>query len=47
MPSLLGKRYACEHCDALFLVVKAGEGVLECHGAPVVQQVAKPLPSSD
>jgi hypothetical protein len=47
MPSQLGKRYTCEQCGGVLLVVKGGEGVLECHGTPVVQQVAKQLPASD
>jgi hypothetical protein len=47
MPSQLGKRYTCEHCGGVFLVVKGGEGVLQCHGTPVVQQIAKQLPASD
>ena len=47
MPNQLGKRYACEECGGVFLVVKQGEGTIECHGQPVMQQEAKELPSSD
>jgi hypothetical protein len=31
----------------VYLVVKPGNGTLECHGRPADEQVAKPLPSSD
>ena len=47
MPNQLGKRYACEECGGVFLVVKQGEGTIECHGQSVTQQEAKQLPSSD
>jgi hypothetical protein len=43
----LGKRYACQTCDAEVLVTKAGPGVIACHAS--VMEVAQPkaLPSSD
>jgi hypothetical protein len=47
MPNQLGKRYACEACGAVYLVVKQGAGTIECHGRPATQQAAKQLPSSD
>lgn len=47
MATQIGKRYTCEECGAQYLVVKGGDGTPECHGKPVVQQAAKPLPSSD
>ncbi|MCU1401394.1 MAG: Desulfoferrodoxin Dfx domain protein [Acidimicrobiales bacterium] len=47
MATQIGKRYTCAECDAQYLVVKGGSGTPECHGKPVVQQTAKPLPSSD
>jgi hypothetical protein len=43
----LGKRYTCATCEATVLVTKAGDGSLECHGAPMEIAQAKPLPSSD
>jgi hypothetical protein len=43
----IGKRYECVECGALYLVVKRGDGTIECHGVPAVQQAAKQLPSSD
>ena len=47
MANQLGKRYVCATCDATVLVTKAGEGTLECHGAPMEIATPKPLPSSD
>ena len=47
MPNLLGKRYVCTECDATVLVTKPGDGELTCHGQPMGQAQAKPLPSSD
>jgi hypothetical protein len=47
MATQIGKRYECEECGGTYLIVKGGDGTIECHGAPVVQQTAKPLPSSD
>jgi hypothetical protein len=44
---LLGKRYVCAHCEAQLLVVKGGEGSLECHGEPMTIEAPKALPSSD
>ena len=46
-PVMLGKRYACETCNAEVLVTKGGEAGLFCHGAAM--EIAKPktLPSSD
>ena len=32
MPNKLGKRYACDVCGAVYLVVKPGAGSIECHG---------------
>ena len=46
-PSELGKRYACDVCGAVYLVVKLGAGSIECHGQSADEQVAKQLPSSD
>ena len=43
----LGKRYACQTCDAEVLVTKAGPGVIACHGAVMGIARAKALPSSD
>jgi Desulfoferrodoxin, N-terminal domain len=47
MPNMLGKRYACADCGATVLVTKPGDGTVTCHGAPMEQHQAKPLPSSD
>ena len=47
MPNKLGKRYACDVCGAVYLVVKPGAGSIECHGQSADEQVAKQLPSSD
>ena len=47
MPNQLGKRYTCGVCGATVLVTKPGGGDVGCHGAPMEQQQAKPLPSSD
>ena len=47
MSNDLGKRYTCQDCGAVYLVVKAGAGTIECHGRPAGQQAAKQLPSSD
>lgn len=47
MPNDLGKRYVCQECGAIYLVVKAGTGTIECHGRPAAQHTAKQLPSSD
>ena len=47
MPNQLGKRYTCEACGAVYLVVKQGVGTIECHGQPATQHAAKQLPSSD
>lgn len=47
MTNLLGKRYQCAECEATVLVTKAGDGALECHGSPMENVQAKPLPSSD
>jgi hypothetical protein len=43
----IGKRYTCTECNALYLVVKRGDGSFECHGRAAQLQAAKPLPSSD
>jgi len=47
MANELGKRYACAECRALYLVVKRGDGTIECHGRAAELLAAKPLPSSD
>jgi hypothetical protein len=47
MASALGKRYTCEECGAQVLIVKSGEGALECHGKEMEIAAPKPLPSSD
>jgi hypothetical protein len=47
MTNLLGKRYACDACDAQLMVVKTGDGTLTCHGKPMSEVAAKQLPSSD
>jgi hypothetical protein len=45
--SEIGKRYSCPECRGLYLVVKRGDGTIECHGHAAELQAAKPLPSSD
>lgn len=47
MGNALGKRYVCSECDAQVLIVKTGEGTLECHGKEMELAAPKPLPSSD
>jgi hypothetical protein len=47
MVNQLGKRYVCPHCATQLLVVKPGEGALECHGEPMAVDAPKPLPASD
>ena len=47
MANEIGKRYACPECRGLYLVVKRGDGTIECHGRPAELQAAKQLPSSD
>ena len=43
----LGKRYACQTCDAEVLVTKAGPGVIACHASAMGIAQPKALPSSD
>jgi hypothetical protein len=43
----VGKRYHCPTCEAQVLIVKAGEGTLECHDQAMEILQPKPLPSSD
>jgi hypothetical protein len=43
----VGKRYACQTCDAEVLVTKAGSGVVACHGLEMSIAQPKALPSSD
>ena len=43
----LGKRYRCENCGNEVLVVKAGEGGLQCCGRDMVLPDPKPIPSAD
>lgn len=47
MATEMGKRYYCTECDAQVLIVKAGEGELECHDQAMELVEPKPLPSSD
>lgn len=47
MTNQVGKRYVCAHCDAQLLVVKAGDGALQCHGEEMTVDAPKALPSSD
>lgn len=47
MASEMGKRYSCAVCESQVLIVKAGEGDLECHDQPMETVEPKPLPSSD
>ena len=35
MPNQLGKLYICPKCAAQVIVTKAGQGTLECCGAPM------------
>ncbi len=35
MANLAGKRYVCNTCGSEFIVTKAGEGQLACHGKPM------------
>jgi desulfoferrodoxin-like iron-binding protein len=43
----VGKRYVCAHCGSTVICVKPGTGRFHCHGDPMQQLLAKPLPSSD
>ena len=47
MANELGKRYVCSECEAQVLIVKPGDGKLECHGSAMELQQPKPLPASD
>jgi desulfoferrodoxin-like iron-binding protein len=38
MPNQLGKLYVCSKCGAQVIVTKAGQGALECCGAPMEQK---------
>jgi hypothetical protein len=42
-----GKRYTCPTCGTQVMCTKGGDGRIECHGAPMERNDAKPLPSSD
>jgi hypothetical protein len=42
-----GKRYTCGSCGTQVMCTKGGTGRVECHGAPMELNMAKPLPSSD
>ncbi|MSQ22056.1 MAG: desulfoferrodoxin [Dehalococcoidia bacterium] len=33
-----GKRYFCGTCGAEFIVTKGGEGIIACHGKPLVKK---------
>jgi hypothetical protein len=46
-PNRPGKRYQCPTCGLVVMCVKGGAGWFRCHGNPMEQQSAKPLPSSD
>lgn len=35
MPVKVGTRYVCVKCGSEFIVTRAGEGVLKCHGEPM------------
>ena len=43
----LGKRFTCEKCGSEVLCIKAGEGEVECCGAPMGLLEPKVLPSAD
>ena len=47
MANELGKRYTCASCEAQVLIVKPGDGKLECHDQVMELQQPKPLPASD
>jgi desulfoferrodoxin-like iron-binding protein len=38
MPNQLGKLYVCATCGAQVIVTKAGQGAIECCGAPMEQK---------
>ena len=38
MANETGKRYYCPKCSAEFIVTKGGDGVLTCHGEPLVKR---------
>jgi hypothetical protein len=42
-----GKRYTCATCGTQIMCTKGGAGRVECHGAAMELNTAKPLPSSD
>jgi hypothetical protein len=44
---VLGKRYACETCNAEVLVTKGGSADLVCHGMAMTMAQPKTLPASD
>ena len=35
MANQVGKRYVCKKCGSEFIVTKAGNGELSCHGQPM------------
>ena len=37
MANDMGKRYTCGTCGAQVIVTKAGDGGLQCHGAPMTK----------
>jgi hypothetical protein len=45
--NLVGKRYHCETCGTEVICVKAGPGLMACHGQPMELLAAKPLPATD
>jgi hypothetical protein len=47
MSNQIGKRYVCRQCATQVLVVKPGDGALECHDEPMSIEAPKPLPASD
>lgn len=42
MANLAGKRYVCTVCGSEFIVTKAGDGQLSCHGRPLEIKGATP-----
>ena len=47
MASQLGRRYRCDECGTTVLCTKGGTGTIRCHGAEMVVQQPRKLPSSD
>jgi len=45
--SEMGKRYHCEKCGAEILVIKGGDGELQCCSQPMSTAEPKAIPSGD